>query len=377
MPAVIYTLVRQQQLDLILVPATGKIIYRSIPDAARDQLIPVIIEFISEITQPRKRHTRSYLPTAQQLYQWIIAPLEADLEGLSIDTIMFAMDTGLRSVPIAALHDGEQFLVEKYGLGLIPSVNLTDMRYRRVNNAQVLAMGASEFTDQTPLPSVPIELSVITGTPNLTDIPSIGVNNFTLINPLWSGVSFLNQDFTLENLKKQRDQHPFEIIHLATHGDFQPGNINNSYIQLWNQRLSLSQMRQLEWYKEPPVELLVLSACRTAIGDANAELGFAGLAVQTGAKSALASLWYVSDVGTLGLMTEFYGQLKQQSTKVQALQQAQIALLRGDLVIEGNWLKMKNGAWEIQLPPNLTNLRDLNLKHPYFWSGFTLIGSPW
>jgi CHAT domain-containing protein len=265
------------------------------------------------------------------------------------------MDVGLRSVPIAALYDGQEFLVEKYSIGLMPSFSLTDTRYKDIKNSQVLAMGAAKFEELTPLPAVPVELSEIT--------PS-----------LWRGKSFLNDAFTLTNLKAQRQQQPFEIIHIASHAVFQPGAPNNSYIQLWDTKLRLNQLRQLGW-DNPPVELLVLSACKTALGDEQAELGFAGLAVQAGVKSALGSLWYVSDIGTLGLMTEFYEHLKKAPLKAEALRQAQRAMIKGQLRLEGD--RLLAGSKSVPLPPELAGLRDDNFEHPYFWAGFTMIGSPW
>jgi CHAT domain-containing protein len=285
----------------------------------------------------------------------MIAPLEADLQAQGINTLVFSMDTGLRAIPLAALHDGNQFLVEKYSLGLIPSLNLTDTRYQSLKDARVLAMGASEFTEENPLPAVPVELSTIT-------------------SKLWPGKSFLNEAFTLDNLKSQRASEPFGIIHLATHGEFQPGKPNNSFIQLWNSKLRLDQLRQLGW-NNPPVELLVLSACRTALGDEQAELGFAGFAVQAGVKSAVASLWSVSDEGTLGLMTEFYQQLRQAPIKAQALRSAQLAMLKGDVRLEGE--QLRSPGQNVSLPPQLMNQPDKTLHHPYYWAAFTLIGSPW
>jgi CHAT domain-containing protein len=97
-------------------------------------------------------------------------------------------------------------------------------------------------------------------------------------------------------------------------------------------------------------------------------------------KSALASLWYVSDAGTLGLMTEFYGYLKNdKTTKAQALQQAQLAMLRGQVRLEGNKLIGSHG--EIQLTPEqaeyLQGTVEGNLAHPYYWASFSMIGSPW
>jgi CHAT domain-containing protein len=288
----------------------------------------------------------------------MIAPLEGELKAQKIDTLAFSLDPNLRSLPLAALHDGQQFLVEQYSLSLIPSLNLTDTRYQDMRSSRLLAMGASKFTSQNPLPAVPLELSIIT-------------------KELDSDKSFLNDAFTLINLKSQRAQEPFGIIHLATHGQFKPGSPDNSYIQLWDSKLRLDQLRQMGW-NNPAVGLLVLSACRTALGDEKAELGFGGLAVAAGVKTALGSLWYVSDEGTLGLMSEFYGQLKTAPIKAEALRQAQIAMIRGKVRIEGGKLHSSASVSKgIPLPPELGKLENQNLSHPYYWAAFTLIGSPW
>jgi CHAT domain-containing protein len=295
-----------------------------------------------------------YLPPAQKMYQWLVAPLEADLKALSIENLVFIVDAGLRSVPLAALHDGQGFLVEKYSVGLMPSFSLTDTRYRDIKNAQVLAMGASKFTNHTPLPSVPVELSFITS--------------------LWKGQSFLNTGFTLDNLKSQRRQTPFGIIHLATHAFFQPGKPTNSYIQLADTKLRIDQLRQLGW-DNSLVQLLVLSACQTAQGDEQVELGFAGLGVQAGVKSALASLWFVSDEGTMALMAEFYEELKQAPIKAEALRRAQVAMLKGEVRLEDG--KLVTSSRTVTLPPELARLGNQNLSHPKFWAAFTMIGNPW
>ena len=115
----------------------------------------VVASFKAKLLSPSQINSQRYLPASQQLYQWIIAPLEADLKAQGIDTLVFSMDAGLRTLPLAALHDGSQFLVEKYSIGLIPSVNLTDTNYESVKNAEVLAMGASQFTNNKPLLAVP------------------------------------------------------------------------------------------------------------------------------------------------------------------------------------------------------------------------------
>ena len=121
----------------------------------------------------------------------------------------------------------------------------------------------------------------------------------------------------------------------------------------------------------------LLSACRTAVEDKNAELGYAGLAVAAGVKSALASLWYVSDEGTLGLMTEFYGHLNNANIKAEALRQAQLAMLRGDVVIADGELRGSGTRGAVKLPSGLANVGEKKFSHPYYWAGFTMVGSPW
>ncbi|MBW4495392.1 MAG: CHAT domain-containing protein [Oscillatoria princeps RMCB-10] len=355
--AIIYVSALPDQLELVMFPPEGHPIRKTVPAASREELFKVVADFRDRVTNPVNRNSTRYLQPAAQLYQWLIAPIEPELQAAKIDTLLFSMDAGLRGLPVAALHDGKQFLVEKYSLALIPSVSLMDTRYQPLQGKQVLAMGASEFTNQKPLLAVPVELSEIT-------------------QHLWQGKAFLNQDFTRDNLMGQRSNYSYPMIHLATHGEFKSGDISNSYIQLWNEKLHLDELRNLR-LNSPPVELLVLSACRTAVGDEKAELGFAGFAVAAGVKTAVASLWYVSDEGTLGLMAEFYQHLADAKIKAEALRQAQLAMIRGDVRIEGGELRQTGIPAGVALPPELLNEGSHNLKHPYYWSGFTMIGSPW
>lgn len=333
----------------------------TLPDVSRQLMLDQVNQFRREITSPRKRKFTTYLKPAQQLYQWLIAPVEEQLQTNEIDILVLSMDSGLRSLPVAALHDGQKFLVEKYGVAIVPSFALADLGYTDVRQAPVLAMGASKFAELSPLPAVPIELQ-----------------NASIGN--WQGDSFLNERFTLDNFKTQNKEKQFGIIHLATHAEFRSGELSNSFIQFFDERLSITQLRkianELGWStaKTSPIELLILSACQTALGDEQAELGFAGLAVQSGVKSALASLWYVSDAGTLALMSEFYKHLSQSPVKTLALQKTQLAMLRGEVLVENGKLKLSDGE-TIPLPPELAVQGNFNLSHPYFWSAFTMIGN--
>jgi filamentous hemagglutinin family protein len=355
--AVVYAFSRPQQLDLILITANGKTLYKTVPAANQEDLLLKVIQFGFEVKKPWSRQQNQYLTLSQELYQWLIDPLKSELEQQEINTILFAMDEGLKSLPIAALHDGKQFFIEQYSYSLIPSFSLINLRYHPLQQSQVLAMGASEFEEQASLPGVPIEVNTITST--------------------LEGDAFINDLFTLNYYKEQRSQAPYRIVHFATHADFQAGFPDESYIQFWDTRLTLNKLNQLGWkWNDPPTDLFVLSACRTAIGDKNAELGFAGLAVQAGVPSALASLWYVSDQGTLALMLKFYEKLQQIPIKAEALRQTQLALLRGEIQIQSGELRGYTSRGNVELPPELSQ-NDLTFSHPVYWAGFTMIGSPW
>jgi CHAT domain-containing protein len=343
--ALVYAIPGSKHLDLMLVGADGKLLHRRIPQANRAALLQTIQDLrlgvVREDSEPE-----DYLKPGQQLYQWMIAPLESELKSRGINQIIFCLGSGLRSLPLATLHDGKQFLIEKYNLSIIPAFNLLDRQARNMPNTEILAMGASIFSNQPPLPGVPVEISSITRAP-------------------WEGTALLNQEFTLKNLKSARSKKPYGIVHLATHAEFASGDVTQSYIQFWDQRLQLSQLQDLG-LQNPPVQLLVLSACRTALGDMKAEMGFAGLAVKAGSKSAIASLWSVSDTSTLLLMQEFYRQLKLAPVKADALRVAQIEMIRHPDRIQAR-------ARQQNVPID----HNENLSHPFHWSAFTLIGNPW
>jgi CHAT domain-containing protein len=339
------------QLELIMVTPTGAPIRKAIP-ITREKLLELAQQFREELT--KGRDTQLFLPTAQQLHKLLIDPLIADLKTQKIQNLVFIMDSGLRSLPVAALHDGKQFLVESYSVGLMPSLSLTDTRYKDIRKTQVLAMGAEKTPNQKSLLTVPIELE-------------------TISKKIWNGESLKDNQFTVSKLVSQRDKQPFSIVHLATHGKFGSGLPNNSYIQFVNERLQLDRFRELK-LNNPPIELLVLSACETALGDENAELGFAGLANRTGAKSAMGSLWSVNETGTLGLMTSFYRGLKTAPIKAEALRQAQVDMLQGKVRLEGG--KLITATDRVDLPTKLARL-NVKLTHPFYWAGFTIVGNPW
>ncbi|MEM6253133.1 MAG: CHAT domain-containing protein [Cyanobacteria bacterium P01_D01_bin.156] len=348
------------ELGLLLLTSNGQTIRKKVEGVTRADVMASAEDFFAQITNSMSASSQ-YLPPAQQLYSWFIAPIENELQEQQIQSLAMVMDTGLRTLPVAALHNGDEFLIERYSLGVIPSFSLTDFNpqnflYKHLDNTQLLAMGASQFPSQQPLPAVPDELDIVTEA-----FPNSEV--------------FLNDKFTLDNLKSQVANNNFGIVHLASHGVFEPGQPRNSYIQLWDQPLQLDQVHTLGLQKAD-IALLVLSACNTALGDREAEYGFAGLAVNAGVQTSVASLWPISDEGTLGLMTYFYDRLQDHTVRATALRQAQLAMLTGDLHFSDGTLY---GLDEQTLAhfPELEYHGRWDFQHPFYWSTYTLVGSPW
>ncbi|NJR48717.1 MAG: CHAT domain-containing protein [Leptolyngbyaceae cyanobacterium CSU_1_3] len=346
------------QLELLIVTAKGEPLRRRISTATRAKVLQVADEFRNELINQRNLGTDTYLQLAQQLYGWLIAPVDAELQARGINNLVFLPDAGLRSTPIAALHDGRGYLVERYSVGLMPSLSLTNTLITDIKDSQLLAMGVSQSTQgQTPLPAVPVELS-------------------TLVAKLWRGQLVLDNQSTLETLKTLRGQQRYGIIHMATHASFNAGPIGESYIQLWEDKLRLDQIRQLG-LNDPQVEMLVLSACKTALGDEEAELGFAGLAVLSGVKTTVASLWSVNDAGTAALIIKFYENLKTSPIKSEALRRAQLAMIKGEVFLKDGRIQGLGTIEGVPLPDASIAEVDEALSHPYYWAGFTMVGNPW
>lgn len=362
-PALMYIRLQDTHIELVLVSSEGPPVYYPVTVPATE-IYPVIDNFHQTITNPVLR-SNQYLPAAQQLYDWLVRPMLTELKRANIDHLGFVLDAGLRSLPMAALHDGERFLIEHYSLGLLPSIGLTSLESRLPLRSEIqwleqettLAMGIANFDEQVNLAAVPLELELASQHRN--------------------DEHYLDHEATVAVLQKRLEQGQFTNVHLATHAVFQPGSLETSYVQLWDRNLYLNQLQELPL---DTIDFLILSACATALGDPSAEFGFAGLAVKVGVQTALASLWSISDEGTLGLMSEFYRALEQPLTRSAALRQAQLAMLQGQVgMMDGTVYDGGGGSEEriVGYLPSLDGNGSWDFSHPAYWSGFTMIGNPW
>jgi CHAT domain-containing protein len=342
---------------------------------SQQEIIPVAKDVVLDTTMRFQQgvmnawRPNGYTEPGRQLYNWFIGPIMPALEASDINNLVFLMAPELRQVPLAALHNGENFLIEDYSLGIMPGLTLTDTYHVDLGNAQVLLGGLTEGTeDLPPLPGV--------------------ISEIAAIRSLWEGEALFDEDFTLENLDRHRQQKSFPIVHLATHGNFKVSEPDEAFIQLGDQRLFLAQLEALDWYT-PAIELLVLSGCRGAIGNEEYHFGLASAALQAGVKSVLASSAYVGDAETAMLMSEFYTYLRSAPTKAEALRQAQLAMLTGQVDAEGFDLQPDSSpgdyvrgitvkSVDMNLAPvEVPNTSISKLAHPYYWATFRIVGNPW
>ena len=303
---IVYPIILSDRTELLVSLPTG--LKRLTVAVSSNVLTQEIRQFRRRL---EKRTTREYLPHAQRLYDWLIRPLDADLTSFQIDTLIFVPDGALRTIPMGALHDGKQFLVSKYALGITPGLNLTDPRPIKREGMKMLAVGVTEAVQGFPaLPNVSAELEAL--------------------RTLFDSTTLVDKSFLVANLEKQLKDESFTIVHVASHGEF-GSDPEKTFLLAFDAKVTLDRLDQMVGvfkFRDEPLELLTLSACDTAAGDDRAALGLAGMAIKAGARSALATLWNINDEASADLVIDFYRELKDTSvSRAVALQRAQLKAL--------------------------------------------------
>lgn len=325
--AVVYPIVLSDRVEVIAsLPGQPLSHYRTWQsEQITNQTITELFQNFNPALSSRKR-----LRLSQQIYGWLVSPLEERLIENNVSTLVFVLDGKLRNIPMAALYDGEQYLLEKYSVALTPGLKLLGPHFQDPKPLQALMVGLSEARSGfSALPGVKTEIEQV----------AARVNSEVLFD----------QEFTRKNLESEIKRVPFPVLHLATHGQFS-SDLDKTFLLAWDQKLTLGDLDDLlrtRRQQSEPIELMVMSACQTAEGDERAALGLAGMAIRSGARSTLATLWAVNDESTAALMTQFYQELSDSDlSKAEALRAAQIKIL--------------------QTP---------EFSHPFYWSPFVLIGN--
>lgn len=332
--AIIYTIILPDRIEVITALHGEKLKnYKTyLPQQETDNQLNTILEQISE--------PNDFSPELlNKWYNYLITPIEGELKAKNISNLTFISDGLLRNIPLSALYDGSQYLIDKYSVAVVSTLQLIQPKSTVNNKFNMIAAGLSDSRyGFSELPGVEQELQNIQKITNLKSL-------------------LFNATFTGENFSQEIANNPSSIIHLATHGQFS-SNVENTFVLAYDGPINiyeLDKILRIQKDKNQPIELLVLSACETAKGDKRAALGLAGVAVKAGAKSTIASLWQVSDDSTKLLMTKFYQELKGNEdnllitiTKAQALQKAQKAVKEN---------------------------KDADYSHPFYWSAFVLVGN--
>jgi len=326
--AVIYPIILPDRLEVILsVPGKPLQNYKTfLPQAEVEKTLNLARRALS-LSFPKKKRLEIY----QQVYHWLIRPAQTELSTNNIKTLVFVLDGYMRNLPMAALYDGQQYLVESYSVALTPGLQLLSPRPLSDRKLTTLVGGLSESRQ------------------GFVSLPGVETEVQRVAKKVISEV-LLNREFTSKSLEVTLLSDDSPVLHLATHGQFS-SNADETFILTWDDKIDVVEFANLlndrERNPERAIELLVLSACQTAKGDNRAVLGLAGLAVRSGARSTMATLWSVRDQSTADLMTEFYQQLVEpDNSKSEALRQAQLYLL---------------------------SQRQYN--HPFYWAPFILVGN--
>lgn len=323
--AIFYPIILPDRTELLVSLPDG--MHRLTVDIKQDELKAEALAFRRLL---QKETTREYLPKSRRLYDLLLRPLEPEFAKFDITTLVVVPDGPLRAIPFSALHDGKQFLIAKYAVATTPGLNLTDPKPLGRERIEVLSAGLTEGVQGfPPLPSAAEELEAIGG--------------------LYKTHRLLNEEFRVPQLEREMKENPFTIVHIASHGKFER-DAKKSFLLTFDEKLTMDRLSQVVGFfrfRDQPLELLSLSACQTAAGDDRAALGLAGIAIKAGARSALATLWFVSDEASSALVVEFYRQLKNTShSKAMALREAQLKLMENQ-----------------------------DFQHPIYWSPFLLLNN--
>jgi len=340
--AVIYPIILEDRLEVI-VSLPNQLLHHRSSDAPRKKVEDFVKKLQDELSEAGERAEVPKL--SKNFYEWLIEPFNKSLKQYpDLKTLVFVLDGSLRNIPMGVLYDYDEvtqkgnYLIENYAIAVAPGLQLISPNFWQAERLKVLIAGLSEerqFPGRTPFPAlkyVEQELGNIQ-----KEVPS-------------SEKPLINQDFLKTSLKNQINSLRSSVVHIATHGEFS-SDPEQTFIVAYDDVIQSKELSDILSGRRASegnsIELLVLSGCKTAKGDPRAALGLAGVAVRSGARSTLATLWYVDDESTAELMVQFYNELKKPNvSKAEALRQAQLSLLAkqpdsyywAPFVMLGNWL---------------------------------------
>lgn len=333
--AIFYPIILADRLEVI-VSIGNKVLHHHSVKIDQKKINSQIDILTNNLSAETLQDLNSIQLSLHNLYNDIIEPVKEKLVSFQVKNLVFVADGNLKNIPMSALFDGNKYLVENYNIAVAPSLQLLPPENFKNSQQKVILSGLSDMNQDNELGKT------------FDPLPQVAVEIKKINNIIPQSQTLLNQEFTQNQLKKMINNSLSPIIHIATHGQFSSDK-NSTFLLTWDEKIGIEELASLfqNYNKKQPLELLVLSACQTAVGDKRATLGLAGISLKAGARTTIASLWAVVDESTQLLISDFYQQLNNPSiSKAEALRKAQIDMI-------------KNSQY----------------SHPSYWSAFILIGN--
>ena len=342
--AIIYPIVLSDSLELILkLPGEDKLYHHTQANVSESD-IDLAVEKLQRSLIRRSTSPSQLKKEATGFYNWLIEPFARELETnlerdrSKIKNLVFILDGTLRNLPMSVLSNGQNYLIERYGIAIAPGIELVKPEVISGNDLEVLLAGAVDSPSFKERGFAPLE--------------NVATELLEIARVVPESKKLEGREFRRTKIQEQINDGSFNVVHIATHGKFS-SNSESTYILDWDRSIGLKDLDRLleteDLTKIKPIELLVLSACETAVGDRQAALGLAGVAVRSGASSTIASLWQVDDASTAQFMVRLYQELSEpQLTKAEALRNAQLHFLQ--------------------------NTDNSDYNRPYHWASFILVG---
>ena len=319
------------------------------------QLRRDIGHFLDDIAQ-----RRDAIALSARLYDVMARPVDEFAARHHVHRLALWLDGSLRYVPVAALHDGRQYLLDKYVIQIYtPAADSAGVVLpARAAPLSVRGLGVTQAIAGFPaLPGVADELCYVVRGPieGLHSVSDACVSEILGKGAL-AGQGYADAAFTEKRLTDllsgPRD---FSVLHIGTHFRLRPGNALRSFLLLGDgSKLTLDAISSLDFRS---IDVVTLSGCETGLGGAQSDdgreiEGLSALVQRRGAGVVIASLWPVEDASTAQLMRALYSSFSAaHGDAALGLQQAQRALRS---------LSARNGA---------------SYANPYYWAGFSVSGS--
>lgn len=357
--------------------------HRDWVDLGEAQKIESLAKRLLVSIQENQKSMTEFRRMARQLEVLVMQPVRTKLGN--IRQIFIAPDGDLNLIPFAALRDERgRYLIQNYLISYLTSgrdLMRLKIKHQSQSEGQIFAISDFNRTAEqqvaTTLGASPAQIVRDSRSGVLSSDSTMATITFrplefareegAAIQKLFPQSKLYADGQATETLLKQV-RRPY-FLHLATHGFFLPNDGANKENALLRSGLAFAGANKRQSGKDDGIltafeaaaldlwgtKLVVLSACETGNGEVKNGEGVFGLRralVLAGAETQVSSLWKADDLVTRKLMEKFYGNLDKGIGRAEALQKAQLEILRGggspapyywaNFICIGEWKPLEN-----------------------------------